>query len=304
MELIGDVVMKIPEKREYNYKIKLDDDLAFIGGEGPRPQPIDITAMKAEIDAMYDAMEPPTADDLMLARIALLEEQLTEDQVPFYCTDYFYYHGLNSTLHMNQYVQPLVWQKDGKHTPIFPISYRRSVFGIRSLLYACPKGAQVEYQVPGHNAKNEKRICATFLPDIGLLIGNDDTPTYATEKLGTHLFFPAGQAEVAKAFMGDYCTSKMVLPQTSFKLKKLTMYDTKTFEYESIGEVRDSFKSQTICSPLFSCQMLDFIPLDHLDFFLEKRKELSGLFSFFAANYPQYELEIDNEYVFDVNFKS
>lgn len=28
---------------------------------------------------------------------------------------------------------------------------------------------------------------------------------------------------------------------------------------------------------------------------LEKRKELSGLFSFFAANYPQYELEIDNE---------
>ena len=28
---------------------------------------------------------------------------------------------------------------------------------------------------------------------------------------------------------------------------------------------------------------------------LEKRKELSGLFSFFAANYPQYELEIDNQ---------
>ncbi|SEP63589.1 efflux RND transporter permease subunit [Flavobacterium urocaniciphilum] len=28
---------------------------------------------------------------------------------------------------------------------------------------------------------------------------------------------------------------------------------------------------------------------------LEKRKELSGLFTFFAANYPQYELEIDNE---------
>lgn len=28
---------------------------------------------------------------------------------------------------------------------------------------------------------------------------------------------------------------------------------------------------------------------------LGKRKELSGLFSFFAANYPQYELEIDNQ---------
>jgi HAE1 family hydrophobic/amphiphilic exporter-1 len=28
---------------------------------------------------------------------------------------------------------------------------------------------------------------------------------------------------------------------------------------------------------------------------LEERKELSGLFTFFAANYPQYELEIDNK---------
>lgn len=28
---------------------------------------------------------------------------------------------------------------------------------------------------------------------------------------------------------------------------------------------------------------------------LEKRKELAGLFTFFAANYPQYELEIDNQ---------
>lgn len=28
---------------------------------------------------------------------------------------------------------------------------------------------------------------------------------------------------------------------------------------------------------------------------LKKRKELTGLFTFFAANYPQYELEIDNE---------
>ena len=28
---------------------------------------------------------------------------------------------------------------------------------------------------------------------------------------------------------------------------------------------------------------------------LHKRKELTGLFTFFAANYPQYELIIDNE---------
>jgi HAE1 family hydrophobic/amphiphilic exporter-1 len=28
---------------------------------------------------------------------------------------------------------------------------------------------------------------------------------------------------------------------------------------------------------------------------LGKRKELTGLFTFFAANYPQYELEIDNK---------
>src|SRR5690606_3041277 len=28
---------------------------------------------------------------------------------------------------------------------------------------------------------------------------------------------------------------------------------------------------------------------------LEKRKELSGLFTFFSAKYPQYELQIDNE---------
>src|SRR5690606_33986251 len=28
---------------------------------------------------------------------------------------------------------------------------------------------------------------------------------------------------------------------------------------------------------------------------LSKRKELSGLFTFYAANYPQYEIEIDNE---------
>jgi HAE1 family hydrophobic/amphiphilic exporter-1 len=28
---------------------------------------------------------------------------------------------------------------------------------------------------------------------------------------------------------------------------------------------------------------------------LKERKELKGLFTFFAANYPQYELEIDNQ---------
>lgn len=267
--------MKIPEKREYDYKIILDDDLSCVYGDGPKPQPIDITAMKAEIDAMYDAMEPPTTDDLMLARMALLEEKLTEEQIPFYTTDYFYYHSLDSTLHMNHYVQPLVYRNDTKNTPIYPISYRRSIFGIRSLLYACPMGARVECQAAGYNNKHERRVCATFLPATGLLIPNDDDPIYTTEKLGSHLFFPAGKAEVAKALMGKYSDSKMVLPCEAFKLKKLTMYDTKTFDYESIGEVRDSFKSQTICSPLFSCQMLDFIPLDHLDFFLEKRKEIT-----------------------------
>src|ERR1044071_5458542 len=28
---------------------------------------------------------------------------------------------------------------------------------------------------------------------------------------------------------------------------------------------------------------------------LEKRKELTGLFTFFSSNYPQYEIEIDNQ---------
>jgi HAE1 family hydrophobic/amphiphilic exporter-1 len=55
----------------------------------------------------------------------------------------------------------------------------------------------------------------------------------------------------------------------------------------------------------FSMRLLDkSTTVDYKDFdkinknfmeHLEKRKELSGLFSFFAANYPQYELEIDNE---------
>ena len=56
----------------------------------------------------------------------------------------------------------------------------------------------------------------------------------------------------------------------------------------------------------FSMRLLDkSTTVDYKDFdkinknfmdHLEKRKELSGLFTFFAANYPQYELEIDNEW--------
>jgi HAE1 family hydrophobic/amphiphilic exporter-1 len=55
----------------------------------------------------------------------------------------------------------------------------------------------------------------------------------------------------------------------------------------------------------FSMRLLDkSTTVDYKDFdkinkqFMEdlgKRKELTGLFTFFAANYPQYELEIDNE---------
>lgn len=55
----------------------------------------------------------------------------------------------------------------------------------------------------------------------------------------------------------------------------------------------------------FSMRLLDkSTTVDYKDFdkinknfmaHLEKRKELSGLFTFFAANYPQYELEFDNE---------
>lgn len=55
----------------------------------------------------------------------------------------------------------------------------------------------------------------------------------------------------------------------------------------------------------FSMRLLDkSTTVDYKDFdkinkdfmeHLEKRKELTGLFSFFAANYPQYELEIDNQ---------
>ena len=46
---------------------------------------------------------------------------------------------------------------------------------------------------------------------------------------------------------------------------------TNTGDYKSFGKVNDEFMAA-----------------------LKKRKELTGLFTFFAANYPQYELEIDN----------
>src|SRR5690606_15723181 len=47
---------------------------------------------------------------------------------------------------------------------------------------------------------------------------------------------------------------------------------TNTGDYKAFGEVNTAFMEA-----------------------LEKRKELTGLFTFFAANYPQYELEIDNK---------
>lgn len=47
---------------------------------------------------------------------------------------------------------------------------------------------------------------------------------------------------------------------------------TNTGDYKAFGKVNDDFMNE-----------------------LGKRKELKGLFTFFAANYPQYELEIDNK---------
>jgi len=47
---------------------------------------------------------------------------------------------------------------------------------------------------------------------------------------------------------------------------------TNSGDYESFGKVNEEFMEA-----------------------LEKRKELTGLFTFFASNYPQYELEIDNQ---------
>src|SRR5690606_7534840 len=50
------------------------------------------------------------------------------------------------------------------------------------------------------------------------------------------------------------------------------MENTKTDDYKVLERVNDEFMDE-----------------------LEKRKELSGLFTFFSAKYPQYELQIDNE---------
>jgi HAE1 family hydrophobic/amphiphilic exporter-1 len=47
---------------------------------------------------------------------------------------------------------------------------------------------------------------------------------------------------------------------------------TNSGDYKSFGKINDEFMAA-----------------------LRKRKELTGLFTFFAANYPQYELEIDNK---------
>jgi multidrug efflux pump subunit AcrB len=47
---------------------------------------------------------------------------------------------------------------------------------------------------------------------------------------------------------------------------------TNSGDYERLGEVKDAFMTA-----------------------LSKRKELKGLFTFFANNYPQYELVIDND---------
>jgi hydrophobic/amphiphilic exporter-1 (mainly G- bacteria), HAE1 family len=47
---------------------------------------------------------------------------------------------------------------------------------------------------------------------------------------------------------------------------------TNTGDYKALEKVNDEFMSE-----------------------LKKRKEITGLFTFFSANYPQYELEIDNE---------
>jgi multidrug efflux pump subunit AcrB len=47
---------------------------------------------------------------------------------------------------------------------------------------------------------------------------------------------------------------------------------TNTFDYKALGEVTDRFMAA-----------------------MDERKELKGLFTFFAGNYPQYEIEIDND---------
>ncbi|MFD2203760.1 efflux RND transporter permease subunit [Shivajiella indica] len=47
-------------------------------------------------------------------------------------------------------------------------------------------------------------------------------------------------------------------------------------------------------NPSVDYQEFDKVNIEFMDA-LGKRKELSGLFTFYAANYPQYEIEIDNE---------
>ncbi|MFT6215946.1 MAG: HAE1 family hydrophobic/amphiphilic exporter-1 [Roseivirga sp.] len=78
---------------------------------------------------------------------------------------------------------------------------------------------------------------------------------------------------------------------------------------KGLGAVVEFFEPPAIpgfgSSGGFSLRLLDkTTTIDYLEFdkinkaFIEnlsKRKELSGLFTFFAANYPQYELVIDNE---------
>ncbi|MFN8278519.1 MAG: efflux RND transporter permease subunit [Chitinophagales bacterium] len=78
---------------------------------------------------------------------------------------------------------------------------------------------------------------------------------------------------------------------------------------KDIGAVVEYFEPPAVpgygSSDGFSLRMLDkHTTIDYQEFdrvnkefmeALKKRKELSGLFTFFAANYPQYELIIDNE---------
>ena len=80
-------------------------------------------------------------------------------------------------------------------------------------------------------------------------------------------------------------------------------------ETEELGAVIEYFEPPAVpgygSSDGFSLRLLNKNPtIDYQDFdrmnaeFMEalrKRKELSGLFTFYAANYPQYELIIDNE---------
>lgn len=80
-------------------------------------------------------------------------------------------------------------------------------------------------------------------------------------------------------------------------------------ETENLGAVIEFFEPPAVpgygSSDGFSLRMLDkHSTVDYLEFdqvnttfmeALKKRPELSGLFTFFAANYPQYELIIDNE---------